>query len=125
MSKGRKVPDPPTDHAANLRERLGKVAYEAAFDHVPSPWEEIVEARRERYRTIGQAVMDAIVRKASRRQGQIGVASSYGAATHQPYVELTIDVSPAPLPGLRRARPGQPHDFVLLPDACPRLALLL
>ena len=94
--KGRTPPPAQIDHAAQLRERLGKVAYEAAFDHEPVPWTEAGEPRRERYRTIAQAVMGAIV-TGGRRQGQISVASTYGATTQKPYVELTTDVSPLQL----------------------------
>jgi hypothetical protein len=93
MSKGRKVPPPHIDHAANLRDRLGMAAYEAAFDHEPVPWAETDEARRERYRTIGQAVMDVIVPRDDRR-GDFSVASIYGYKSQKPYVNVEVSISP-------------------------------
>jgi len=95
--KGRGIKSlPPIDHAANLRERLGQVAYEAAFDHIPVPWEQADEPRRERYRHIGQAVMDAIIKR-GKGHGQVHVGSLVSTANGKPYVELTLDASPAQL----------------------------
>lgn len=85
------------DHAANLRERLGRVAYDAIpGDKDDLTWEQLPNNGREPWRMVGQAVMDTIV-KGGRRQGQIGVASTYGASTQQPYVELSTDMSPMQL----------------------------
>lgn len=104
MSKGRKVPDSATDHAAQLRERLGRVVREAWIAWAKeqpetkeswfSPWEELAEPFKEADRRIGQAVMEQIVKR-DRTMGQISVASTFGYATQKPYVELTMDVSPA------------------------------
>lgn len=107
MSKGRTPPprpDAPIDHAANLRERLGKVVREAWIawakeqketkDSWFSPWEELAEPFKEADRRIGQAVMEQIVKR-DRRMGQISIASSFGYATQKPYVELAMDTSPA------------------------------
>ena len=93
MSKGRTPPPATIDHAAQLRDRLGKAAYEAAFDHEPVPWAETDERRRERYRVIGQAVMDVIVTKDDRR-GDFSVSSIYGYKNQKPYVNVEVSVSP-------------------------------
>jgi hypothetical protein len=87
---------PPTqiDHAANLREKLGKVAYEAAFDHVPVPWSETDEARRERYRTIGMAVLEAMTNRRRGLAGSFEVVSGYSAQRNEPFVEVAVDLSP-------------------------------
>ncbi len=93
MSKGRKVPDQPIDHAAQLRDRLGRAAYEAAFDHEPVAWAEADADRRERYRKIGQAVMDVIVDRGA-RSGEFAVSSIYGYKNQKPYVNVEVTVSP-------------------------------
>lgn len=106
MSKGRTPPHKPIDHAAALRDRLGRAAYEAAFDHVPVPWSETDETRRERYRTIGQAVMNQIVKR-DPRKGEIsteGIVSIQG----KPYVQLAIDISPTQL------TPGKAREVALM-----------
>lgn len=94
--KGRTPPPAHIDHAAHLRDRLGKAAYAAAFDHEPVPWAETDEGRRERYRTIGQAVMDVIVDKGA-RSGDFTVSSIYGYASKKPYVNVEVSVSPMQL----------------------------
>jgi hypothetical protein len=94
--KGRTPPPAPIDHASALRDRLGKAAYEAAFEHVPVPWTDADEARRERYRAIGQAVMDVIVVQGS-RSGEFRVNSIYGYASKKPYVNVDVSVSPMQL----------------------------
>lgn len=92
MSKGRRVPDSPIDHAAALRDRLGMAAY-IADPESDTPWQHISEAGRDYWRTIGQAVMDAIVSKGDRR-GDFTVSSIYGYATQKPYVNIEVSVSP-------------------------------
>lgn len=106
--KGRTPPPAQIDHTSALRERLGRAAYEAAFEHVPVPWDEADKARKERYRTIGQAVMDAIVKKSDRKRGEIGVNGIVAMDNGRPYVQLTIDVSPAQL------TPGKAREIALL-----------
>lgn len=95
MSKGRRVPDQPIDHAANLRDRLGKAAFDAAaaVDSGAPTWERLTEGQRERYRTVGQAVMDAIVDKGDRR-GDFVASSIYGYASQKPYVNIEVSMSP-------------------------------
>ena len=93
MTKGR-TPPPQIDHAANLREKLGKVAYEAAFDHEPVPWSETDEARRERYRRIGMAVLEAMTNRRRGLRGSFEVVSGYSAQRSEPFVEVAVDLSP-------------------------------
>jgi hypothetical protein len=100
--KGRTPPPAVIDHAANLRDRLGNAAYAAAFDHEPVAWEQTDESRRERYRKIGQAVMDVLVDQGSRR-GEFSVSPIYGYASKKPYVNVEVSVSPMQLsPGKAR-----------------------
>lgn len=104
MSKGRKVPDRPIDHAAQLRERLGRVVRDtwvawAREQANPKPhhldsWEQLPEEIREVDRRIGQAVMDVIVKR-DHRMGQISISSTFGYVTQKPYVELAMESSPA------------------------------
>jgi len=91
--KGRTPPPAQIDHAAALRDRLGKAAYAAAFDHEPVAWEQTDESRRERYRKIGQAVMDVIVDTGDRR-GDFVVSSIYGYTSQKPYVNVEVSMSP-------------------------------
>ena len=93
MSKGRKVPDQPIDHAANLRDRLGRAAYDAIPDDDAPPWERLTESGREMWRTVGQAVMDVIVPKGDRR-GDFVVSSIYGYKNQKPYVNVDVSMSP-------------------------------
>ncbi len=92
MTKGRKIPDAVVDHTSALRDRLGFTAY-IADPASTIPWQDLPKATKEYWRTVADSVMQAIV-KPSQRSGSIGVASSYGAATKRPYVELTCDISP-------------------------------
>ena len=104
--KGRRVPEPTIDHAANLRERLGRVVRDAwvawakeqkeTKDSWFSPWEELGEPFKEADRRIGQAVMDAIVKR-GKGHGQISAESIVSAQTKQPFVALSIDISPTQL----------------------------
>jgi hypothetical protein len=107
MSKGRRVPDSPIDHAVALRDRLGKVAYEAAFDHEPTPWVDTDESRRERYRTIGQAVMRAIVKR-DPRQGEISTQGIVSSQNGKPYVQFALDISPT------QFTPGKAREVALM-----------
>jgi len=95
MNKGRRVPDPPIDHAAALRDRLGKAAYtqwQRETGELPS-WEQLNRGERVSWQTIGQAVMDVIVDKGDRR-GEFSVSSIYGYATQKPYVNIEVSMSP-------------------------------
>lgn len=75
--KGRNVPSPTIDHAAQLRERLGRVvrdAWVAWAKEQPDPkaewldpWEALPEPMKEVDRRIGQAVMGAIVKQGDRK----------------------------------------------------------
>lgn len=107
MSKGRQPPPKPIDHAAALRERLGSAAYEAAFDHEPVPWADTDERRRERYRVIGQAVMQEIVKR-DPRQGEISTEGIVSAQTGKPYVQFACDISPTQL------TPGKAREVALM-----------
>lgn len=91
MSKGRKVPDSPIDHAAQLRERLGHSAYDAY--KLDGDWIGIEESERRRWRAVGQAVMDVIVTKGDRR-GDFSVSSIYGYASQKPYINVEVSMSP-------------------------------
>lgn len=106
MSKGRNVPPPPTDHAAALRDRLGRAAYEAAFDFVPVAWSTIDEANHERWCAVGDAVL-AAVKTPGNRMGSLGVASIF-TPDGRPFVELTTDTSPA------QFSPGKAREIALL-----------
>src|SRR5215203_2239374 len=95
MSKGRKVPESPIDHAANLRDRMGIAAY-IADPESDTPWQQLSESAREYWRTIGQAVMDVIVVPSDRR-GDFSVSSIYGYKTQKPYVNVEVSISPMQL----------------------------
>ena len=119
--KGRRTPEPTVDHAANLRERLGRVvrdAWVAWAKEQPNPkphhldsWEALPESIREVDRRIGQAVMDAIVKR-GKGHGQVHVGSLVSTANGKPYVELSLDVSPAQL------TPGKAREVALLLLEC-------
>src|SRR5215217_430291 len=93
MSKGRKVPESPIDHAANLRDRLGKAAYDAIPDDNAPTWEQLRESGRDMWRIIGQAVMDVIVKR-DQRKGEIRAAAIVGSQNGKPFVEFACDISP-------------------------------
>jgi hypothetical protein len=93
--KGRKVPDSPIDHAAALRDRLGRAAYtqwQRETGQLPS-WEQLSRAEHVSWQMIGQAVMDVIVTKDDRR-GEFSVSSIYGYASQKPYVNVEVSMSP-------------------------------
>jgi hypothetical protein len=104
MSKGRTPPPATIDHAAQLRDRLGKAAYaqwQMETGMLPS-WEQLSADERVSWQMIGQAVMDVIVKRGA-QMGQISVNTSYGYDTQRPYVDLHVDHSPAQLtPGKAR-----------------------
>ena len=106
--KGRAAPPASVDHAVNLRDRLGKVAYEAAFDHEPVAWAETEEPRRERYRKIGDAVLAAISGHGSGERGDFAVSSIYGYATQKPYVNIEVSISPM------QASPAKAREMALM-----------
>jgi len=96
MSKGRTPPPAQIDHAAQLRNRLGKAAYtqwQRETGELPS-YEQLSPAERDSWQMIGHAVMDVIVKR-DQRMGQVSIASTFGYATQKPYVELSLDTSPA------------------------------
>lgn len=95
MSKGRRVPDPPIDHAANLREKLGRVAWAASPAHGPGDtWEGMPDVGRYTWMRIGQAVLDTIVDKKGDRRGDFSASSIFGYDTQQPYVNIDVSMSP-------------------------------
>lgn len=94
MSKGRTPPPAVVDHAAQWRDRLGRAAYEAAFDHEPVPWPDADEARRERYRKIGQAVLEVFTTHRRGVAGRFEVGSLYSSQTSEPMVEIAMGRSP-------------------------------
>lgn len=99
-SKGRTPPPTYIDHAANLRDRLGRAALEV--DNPGTQWDRLAEVQREHWRNIGQAVMDAIVVQGS-RSGEFATSSIYGYTSKKPYVNLEVSVSPMQLsPGKAR-----------------------
>jgi hypothetical protein len=109
MSRGRTPPPRPIDHKAALRERLGRAAYhewQTQSGQLPA-WEQLTEGEREQWRTIGQAVMDQIVRRDPRR-GEISTEGIISAQTGQPYVQLAIDISPTQL------TPGKAREVALM-----------
>jgi hypothetical protein len=94
MSKGRKVPESPIDHAANLRDRLGRAAYESALvAGIDLPWDRLPDKTRDYWRTIGQAVMDVIVKR-DQRKGEIRAAAIVSSQNGRPFVEFACDISP-------------------------------
>jgi len=117
MSKGRKVPDQPINHAAALRERLGKVVRDAWIawakeqketkDSWFSPWEELAEPFKEADRRIGQAVMQEIVKR-DPRMGEISVQGIVSSTTNQPYVQFACDISPT------QFTPGKAREIALM-----------
>lgn len=103
--KGRTPPLPHIDHASALRDRLGAVV---AKEFNPSvKWETYAEVQREQYRTIGQAVMDAIVVQGA-RSGELSVSSIYGYASQKPYVNIEISMSPM------QVSPGKAREMALM-----------
>lgn len=94
MRKKHAVPDAPIDHAANLRERLGRAAY-AAMPVEPGDiaWDDISESGREMWRRVGDAVMHVIVVPGAQR-GEFAVSSIYGYTTRKPYVNVEVSSSP-------------------------------
>jgi hypothetical protein len=94
MSKGRKVPESPIDHAANLRDRLGRAAYEAhTGSEGDSTWESANATAKELYRRVGQAVMDVIVKR-DQRKGEISTEAIVSSQNGKPFVQFACDISP-------------------------------
>lgn len=102
--KGRTPPPAVVDHAANLRERLGRAAYaqwQMETGQLPS-WAELSAAERDSWQMIGQAVMNVIVDPADRR-GDFSVSSIYGYRSQKPYVNVEVSISPMQMsPGKAR-----------------------
>lgn len=94
MSKGRTPPPARIDHAAALRDRLGRAAIEA--DNPGIQWDRLAEVEREYWRGIGDAVRAAMTSGGGRR-GDFAVASVYGYETQKPYVNLEVSISPMQL----------------------------
>lgn len=107
MPKGREAPPAVTNHAENFAERLGQAAYSVQRDPRARTWEELRPQERAEWRAIGQAVLGAVMTKGQRR-GSIEIASIYSSKTHQPLVEVRIDLSPTHL------SPGKAREIALL-----------
>jgi hypothetical protein len=108
MSKGRRVPDQHIDHAAQLRDRLGRAAYDAMpVEPGDVSWDRLTEAGREMWRRVGQAVMNQIVDQGS-RSGEFSVSSIYGYASKKPYVNVEVSVSPMQM------SPGKAREVALM-----------
>lgn len=107
--KGRTPPPAAVDHAAALRERLGKAAYEAIFEQevIPLAWTELAPEHREHYRKIGQAVMRALVKR-DPRMGEISAEGIVSAQNGRPYVQLAIDISPT------QVTPGKARELAMM-----------
>lgn len=107
--KGRTPPPATIDHAAALRERLGKAAYEAfPEDDYPSPaWNRITESGREMWRAVGQAVMREIVKR-DPRMGEISTQGIVSSANGKPYVQFALDISPT------QFTPGKAREVALM-----------
>lgn len=93
MSKGRQPPPAQIDHAAQLRERLGRAAHDAGAGSPSDEWEALDESGRAYWRNIAQAVLGAI-KTPGQRMGNLSVASIF-TPDGRPFVELTMDTSPA------------------------------
>ncbi len=92
--RGRTPPPAVVDHAAQLQDRLGKAAHDAGAGSPSDEWDALTDSGRAYWRNIGQAVMDVIVRR-DQRMRQVSITSTFGYATQKPYVELSLDISPA------------------------------
>jgi hypothetical protein len=106
MSKGRRVPDSPIDHAAALRERLGKAAFSVRHDGGRG-WDDESEGARDYWRDIGQAVMDMIVKR-DPRQGEISTQGIVSSQNGKPYVQFALDISPT------QFTPGKAREVALM-----------
>lgn len=107
--KGRDVPPARIDHAAALRERLGKAAYEVAAD---ATWETASPASKELYRKVGDAVLHEVTQARRGIRGTFEVVSGYSAQRHEPFVEVAIDLSPTQI------SPGKAREMALILMEC-------
>jgi hypothetical protein len=108
--KRNRTPPPATiDHAAALRDRLGRAAYEAATgSEGDSTWETANATSKELYRRVGQAVMNVIVPRDERR-GDFTVSSIYGYKNQTPYVNVETSMSPMQM------SPAKAREIALMP----------
>lgn len=114
MSKGRKVPGEPIDHAAELRDRLGQAAAEAFNPGVT--WETYAEVQREQYRAVGMAVFKSITQDRRGMKGTFEVVSGYSSQRHEPFVEVAMDMSPVQM------SPGKAREMGLMLLECAEAA---
>lgn len=106
--KGRTPPPSPIDHAAALRERLARAAYEAhTGSEGDDTWETVNATAKELYRRIGQAVMKEIVKR-DPRQGEISVQSIVSSQNGKPFVQFACDISPT------QFTPGKAREVALM-----------
>jgi hypothetical protein len=107
--KGRTPPPAVIEHAANLRDRLGRAAYDAMpVEPGDLSWERLTESGRDIWRTVGQAVMDTLVKRGDGERGEISVSSIISHRNGKPFLHLEIDRSPAQL------TPGKAREIALL-----------
>lgn len=92
MTRGRKVPDKAIDHAAALRERVGRAAAGAFNPGVA--WETYAEVQREQYSDVGMAVFNAITQQRRGIAGVFEVVSGYSSQRLEPFVEVSVNMSP-------------------------------
>lgn len=107
--KGRTPPPAQVDHAAQLRDRLGKAAY-AQWQResgMLAPWEQLSDAERVSWQQIGQAVMRQFVKR-DPRQGEISVQSIVSSENGKPYVQFACDISPT------QFTPGKAREIALM-----------
>lgn len=103
--KGRTPPPAAIDHAGALRERLGHRAYDAY--KLDGDWIGIEESERNRWRTVGEAVMREIVKR-DPRQGEISTQGIVSAQNGKPYVQFACDISPT------QFTPGKAREIALM-----------
>jgi hypothetical protein len=105
--KGRTPPAAPIDHAANLRDRLGKAAHDAGAGSPSDEWEALTESGRAYWKNIGQAVMREVVKR-DPRQGEISTQGIVSSQTGKPYVQFACDLSPT------QFTPGKAREIALM-----------
>jgi hypothetical protein len=105
--KGRNVPPATVDHAAALRERLGKAAHDAAAGSPSDEWEALTDQGRAYWRNVGQAVMRELVKR-DPRTGEISTEGIVSAQTGKPFVQFACDISPTQL------TPGKAREVALM-----------
>jgi len=107
--KGRTPPPAQIDHAAALRDRLGKAAYtqwQRETGELPS-YAQLSDAERVSWQLIGQAVMQEIVKR-DPRMGEISTQGIVSNQNGKPYVQFACDISPT------QFTPGKAREVALM-----------